>query len=121
MNEVVDRFLEYLEINRHCTQNTILAYQTDVRQFVQVLTIISEGPIEPNQIEVDILNKYVSWLNRQGYKTATIARKIAAVRTFLDYMGSHEGVDTRALLNSLGLPKNPRQPPKVLTTSEIDK
>ncbi len=121
MKDVINRFLQYLEVDRNCAQNTILAYQTDVRQFVQVLTAVSERPIEPAQIDVEIAAKYASWLNRQGYKIATVARKIAAVRTFLDYMHSHEGFDTRAVLESLDLPQNPRQPPRVLTITELEK
>ena len=120
MQDVVNRFLQYLEVDCSSAQNTILAYQTDVRQFIQVLTAISGRPIEPAQIDVEIVEKYVSWLNRQGYKIATVARKIAAVRTFLDYLHSHEGFDTRAVLDSLDLPQNPRQPPKVLTTTELE-
>jgi integrase/recombinase XerD len=121
MKDVINRFLQYLELDRNSAQNTILAYQTDVRQFLQVLTAISDRPIEPAQIDVEIVEKYASWLNRQGYKTATVARKIAAVRTLLDYMYSYEGVDTRTVLDSLDLPQNPRQPPKVLTTGELGK
>jgi len=121
MRDVINRFLQYLEVDRNSTLNTILAYQTDVRQFIQVLTAVSDRPIEPAQINVEIVEKYTSWLNRQGYKTATVARKIAAVRTFLDYMHSHEGFKTRGVLDSLDLPQNPRQPPKVLTTTELEK
>lgn len=119
MNDVVNRFLQYLEADRDSAQNTILAYQTDIRQFIQVVKAVSDKPI--GEIDLEILNKYVSWLNRQGYKISTVARKIAAVRTFLSYMGSHEEIDTKAMLDSLDLPQNPRQPPKVLTVAEIEK
>ncbi len=121
MKDIINRFLQYLELDRNSAQNTILAYRTDVRQFIQVLRAVSDRPIEPTQIDVEIVEKYSSWLNRQGYKTATVARKIAAVRTFLDYMHSHEGFETRAVLDSLDLPQNPRQPPKVLTKTELEK
>ncbi len=120
MLAVINRFLRFLEIERKSAQNTILAYETDIRQFVQVLAAVSEGPIKPDQINVGILNKYVSWLNRQGYKTSTVARKIAAVRALLDYMHSREGYETQMMLDSLDLPRNPRQPPKVLTTTEVE-
>ena len=121
MNDVIGRFLRYLEVDQERAQNTILAYETDIRQFVQVLSAVSEQPIEPGHIDEQKLDKYVSWLNRQGYKTSTVARKIAAVRTLLDYMHSREGYDTQAMLNSLDLPQNRRQPPKVLTTTEVEK
>ncbi len=121
MNDVISRFLRYLDVDQERAKNTILAYETDIRQFVQVLSAVTEEPIEPDHINEQNLNKYVSWLNRQGYKTSTVARKIAAVRTFLDYMHSREGYDTQAMLDSLDLPHNPRQPPKVLTTTEVNK
>ncbi|MEJ2607233.1 MAG: site-specific integrase [Anaerolineales bacterium] len=121
MNDVIGRFLRYLEVDQERAQNTILAYETDIRQFVQVLSAVSEQPIEPGHIDEQKLDKYVSWLNRQGYKTSTVARKIAAVRTLLDYMHSREGHDTRTMLDMLDLPQNPRQPPKVLTTTEVEK
>src|SRR3989304_5290475 len=83
MEAALQRFLVYLRDVRGSSANTLLAYRADLRQFVAVLRPKVDRPEDLRQ---EALADYVAWLGHQGYRPATISRKMAAVRSFLDYL-----------------------------------
>jgi integrase/recombinase XerD len=114
------RFLEYLERERGCSENTILAYQADLNQFRQVILTGLNRSITPETLTGDHLRSYVKWLNTQGYQSSTISRKIASVRSFLAYLNSHEKLRVLRLLEQIPSPSNPRRKPRVLSKKELN-
>lgn len=121
MEEERYRFLEYLQDEKGCAENTIAAYRVDLQQLIQVLNVHSKSQDATGTISPEALSHYISWLRRQGYKPATVARKMAAVRSFLGYLQSQEGHNTIVLMDRIQPPPSPRLRPKVLTESEINR
>jgi integrase/recombinase XerD len=92
MKAAIDRFLVYLKDDKGCAENTVLAYSTDVRQFEQVLSASAGSPVKPEEIRPSMVANYARWLEVQGYRPATVSRKMAASRAFLIYLEQQEGV-----------------------------
>ncbi|MEW6567112.1 MAG: tyrosine-type recombinase/integrase [Chloroflexota bacterium] len=119
MDDAIRQFLAHLEANRHCAANTLLAYKADLNQLAQVLSRRLGRPARRADLTPDMLAYYVSWLSSQGYRATTVSRKMAAVRSFLDHHGRHQGEDAPRLLAALHSPPAPKQRPRVLTTEEV--
>jgi integrase/recombinase XerD len=120
MEDANRRFLAYLEQERGCAENTILAYQADLNQFRQVILTGRNIGTTPEALTGDHLKSYVNWLNKQGYQPTTVSRKIASVRSFLAYMISHEKLPALHLLKQVPSPSSPRRKPRVLSKKELN-
>jgi len=119
MDSTIRRFLTYLANDQGCAENTILAYQADLHQLNRVVGVSLVKPASPEMLNPEYISGFLAWLRRQGYKPATIARKMAAVRSFLKYTDSIEGITTPRLLEELSSPPSPRKRPRVLSKEEI--
>jgi len=116
MEAALHRFLVYLRDVRGSSANTLLAYRADVRQFLAALKPSVERPEDLRQ---DALADYVAWLSHQGYRPATISRKMAAVRSFLDYLQTTNVLTDASLRAELRPPRAPRPRPRVLSAEEL--
>jgi integrase/recombinase XerD len=121
MEEAIRRFLAHIEQDRGATQNTLLAYGTDLKQFDRVLSVSSDVDTFPEKITQDSLIRYAGWLEQQGYRPATISRKMAAVRSFLDYLEQEEHFEGGFVHYALRSPPNPRHEPTVLSPEELQR
>src|SRR5213082_2387144 len=105
MNERIDAFLAYLESERSLSPNTISAYRNDLLQFAEYLRAEAErqGGIDfaLSTIDRDLITSYFLHLRDRGYSAASIARKTAALRSFLGNRGTPEGMRDNAMLRLL--------------------
>jgi integrase/recombinase XerD len=117
----VNSFLHYLSTEKGSSKHTIDAYRNDLRGFKNFIN--DQGNINNNEI-INTLTKhtiegYVKWLNSREYSRATIARKIAAIKSFVSFL-----IETGDLLKSptidIESPKTIKSLPKPLLTKEID-
>jgi len=72
-----------------------------------------------DQLERDFIVDYVLTLKRKNYADATVARKVAAIKSFFQYMQA-EGSIRRNPTESLESPRVGRQLPKPLSVTEVD-
>ncbi len=119
MEDAVRQFLESLRLERRCSSNTLVAYQGDLRQLSQVLSSRLGRIPTPGDLTPEALAHYASWLSSRGYRATTIARKLAAVRSFLEHQGWGRGADPTSLRSALHSPAPRKQPTRVLTPEEI--
>ena len=64
MKEEIRRFAEYLEAERHASENTRISYQRDLMQMAAFLEEM--GIREPSRVTRTALNSYVLMLERAG-------------------------------------------------------
>jgi integrase/recombinase XerD len=120
MENAILRFLTHLDEKRGCADNTIQAYRADLQQFSQVVQVSEAGPVTPDRLNPDTLSEYVRWLLGQGYQPATVSRKIAAVRSFLNYLRDIEGIYPPQYTEELISPPPTRREPRVLSREETE-
>lgn len=119
MKDAIRRYLQHLDENLGGAQNTILAYRTDLKQFEKVVSAKENWPVAASSLSRAHIVTYVDWLNDQGYRPSTISRKMAAARSFLEYMRREEGIGDLLAIDTLKPPPAPRPKPRILTESEI--
>lgn len=102
MHDVITQFVTHLSRQRRLSEHTCDAYANDLRQLADYLTRYQIH--SPEQIDRSQVRGFLGFLNSEGFGRRSIARKLAAVRTFLSY-----------LCNTGALKKNPAldvRPPK---------
>lgn len=118
MDNARRRFLTHIREERSCAENTILAYTTDLEQLSRVIAAGKGEPASLGSLTPETLSDYVNWLMQQGYKPATVSRKIAAVRSFINYLNTYEGIGGPKLSEELRSPPTPRRQPRILSREE---
>lgn len=111
------RFLHYLRFERGYSPNTLAAYEHDLQQFQGFVDDLN-APLE--DLTPEELDGFIAALQREGYSSATVARKIAATRAFLRFLYA-EGDIGPEYLDWLHQPKTEKRLPKVLTQDQIDR
>ena len=122
MKESVDRFLNYMTVERGVSPNTLAAYKNDLYQLIEFLTNGSpdEDTIDRwDKVDPKDLVSYVLKLHDWGYSDTTRARKVASTRSFFSFL-LDEGVVSKDPTENLSFPRVGRSLPGVLAIEEVD-
>ena len=114
MHTSVRNFLEYLEIERNYSANTIRSYEADLHQFITYLDSNHIHSLE--DVRKPILRSYLSSLLESGLTKKSVARKIACLRSFFRYAKRHKITTTNPTL-TLVSPKLDKKLPSYLDES----
>ena len=80
MNDKLNLFFEYLTVELGLASNTRLAYERDLRLFKEALGLKDNDALATVSREQVI--RYMTGLKNKGLAAATIARKLAAIKSF---------------------------------------
>lgn len=117
MNDWIEEFLDYLSVERGLALNTLESYGRDLRQYAAYL---AEHPAEATApISRSTIVGYLLFLQSQGKATATIARRLAALKAFYQFLYRERYIDKDPTVD-LESPKLERRLPKVLSIGEVD-
>lgn len=121
MDDRIGHFLNFMSVEKGASGNTIAAYKNDLHQFDAFLTTINgNGKTRDwENLERDLIVDYLAALKKRSYAEATVARKVAAIKSFFQYLQA-EGIIRRNPAESLESPRVGRSLPKPLTVTEID-
>ena len=119
MDECIAQFLNFLAVEKNASNNTIAAYKNDLAQFEVFLARPPAGPRPWKGIKGASVVDFVEDLRARQYKDATVARKVAAVKSFFGFLtaeGQIEGDPTENLKS----PQVGKSLPRALTVEEVD-
>lgn len=122
MEEGINNFLDYLRVERQFSGNTIAAYQNDLTQFLAFLRerTVEGDPVQAwPQVGRSLVLSYILNLKERDYTQATVARKVAALRSLFKFLHS-EGVVLENPAQGISSEKVPKTLPKYLTPQEVD-
>lgn len=121
MKEQVQQFLSFMSIEKGAAANTISAYRNDLHQFSQFLTDDHSNGSQATwgMVNPEILRGYIVKLRDRDYADATVARKVAAVKSFFNYLTA-EGVVSSDPTETLSSPRVGKTLPTALTVQEVD-
>jgi integrase/recombinase XerD len=122
MDEHIGHFLNFMSVEKGASSNTVAAYKNDLQQFDGYVTMLrGNGRTRDwEQLERDLIIDYVlSLKTTKEYKEATVARKVAALKSFFQYLQA-EGTIRGNPAESLESPRVGRTLPKALSVTEID-
>jgi len=108
-----------LQSVRNSSPHTILNYGKDLAQFVTYLSPPGEQPPALPKITHLIIREFVGHLHEQGLEKSSIARKLAALRSFFKYC-LREGLIKENPARLVPTPKLPKRVPSVLSAEEMN-
>ncbi len=119
MKRIIEKFIAYLRYERNVSSNTIREYRRDTQQFAEFLK--PPGEKTPTLAEIDhrIVREYVSWMHGQRLEKASIARRLASLRTFFKFC-MREKLLRENPARFVPRPKLPKRVPRVLTAEELN-
>ena len=118
MHSAVQSFLRYLRVERNASEQTVKAYGDDFESFREYcLDRIGEEPA-PEQVTIEMLRGYVSYLHECDYARTTVARRLACLRSFFRYT-CREGITETNPAKALRTPRVGRKLPHFLTSEQI--
>jgi integrase/recombinase XerD len=121
VEERVTAFLHYLSAERGSSKNTIDAYRNDLSGFAAFAAAQGTNGATPDAsaIDRDLINAYIADLNGRQYAKSTVARKVAAVKSFCAFLLDHGDLTTNPTA-AIDSPRAPKPVPKPMTTQEVD-
>jgi integrase/recombinase XerD len=113
---LVDRFADFLALERGASPRTNEAYLRDVTRLV--MFALAKGAPSPVDLTARLLRTYVYHLKDLGLAPASIRRNVSAARTYFRFLLA-DGHVVRDPTERLETPKRWRTLPEVLTVAEI--
>ena len=115
--QILSQYLDFLEIERGLSQNTIDAYRRDLTEFLEFC--LSKNVEDINKIERTHINGYILKLHENKLNPTSVMRKTASLRGFFKWLCANEICEKNPAL-TLEPPKVPQKLPKVITAEEIN-
>lgn len=116
MTDAVEMFLRYQAVERGASAHTLRAYRTDLAEFRRFLAAHKVKPIE--HVDARVLRRYLVWLHNRRLARASIARKLAAVRSCLSFLTRRGRLDKNPA-REVGTPRLPKKLVSFLPVDEV--
>ncbi len=140
---IVERFIAYLADERHFSPYTGRCYSLDLRQYIDFLATeggldismnaeksaleARNGDLKGSSVtgrilacDVETIRAFLARLSEQNYSVATMARKIATLRSFHKWM-ERTGLTSSNPMTLIRSPKQPKRLPKAITVDQIER
>ncbi|MEN6520887.1 MAG: tyrosine recombinase XerC [Armatimonadota bacterium] len=114
MEKDLDRFIDYLKIVKRVSPHTLRSYSSDIVQFLE---FAKEAQTET--WDYPLIRRFLAHLQRQGCEKTSVARKIAALRSFFTYL-VRKGVLDADPTSGVVPPRKEKKLPKFLREEQID-
>lgn len=118
MNNLIHEFINYLSVERGLAMNTLESYGRDLRQYSQFLEADDDANLDA--VSRNTIVNYMIFLQQQGKATATIARRLAALKAFYQFLVREKRIKNDPTAN-LESPKLEKRLPRVLTVNEVER
>jgi integrase/recombinase XerC len=119
MKEAMAKYLEYLQSVKNSSPHTVLNYRKDLEQFLAFLSPPGVQPPALTGVTHGLIREFVAHLHDQGMEKSSIARKLAALRSFFKYC-VREGHLRENPARLVPTPKLPKRIPSVLSAEEMN-
>lgn len=116
MLDFVARYEQHLVQVKHASDNTVVSYLRDIRQFASYLASVNG---ELNRTEKSEISDYVVWLQSKGKSHATVARCLASLKSFFGFM-VEEGEMEGNPVSNITVDHSEKKLPQILTGREVD-
>lgn len=116
MQELLDKFVSHLAVERDLSPYTVRNYSTDVRHFLGFLELEEVNSLE--EVDQSVIRDYLGQLLGEGTVRASISRKMSALRSFFRFL-NREGILRDDPLSRVSGPKTEKRLPSFLTSEEM--
>ncbi|WP_147532113.1 tyrosine recombinase XerC [Bacillus marasmi] len=117
VNVSLKLFIEYLQIEKNCSEYTIEHYQHDIRDFAMFMD--EQAIIGLENVKYSDIRLYLTKLYEKKLARKTVARRISCLRSFYKFMLREELVDDNPF-SLVSIPKIEKHLPSFFYASELD-
>lgn len=119
MREALAEFLHHLSAEKNASAHTVKSYREDLTQAVDFfLQYLGNPTAKPRQISTRLVRAFLAHLSEKGYARSTIARRLAAVRSWFRFLCRQGTLPTNPAHGLRG-PRQEKRLPKVLDTQQV--
>ncbi len=121
MDDLAEDFLLYLQVEKNYSANTIHAYSVDIHEMISYIENL-EGPeisSDPKNLEYLMVRQYMAFLQSRDLSKRTMARKLAACRSYYRYLLREDLVEDNPPSEVI-TPKLEKKLPKFLYYDELE-
>ena len=144
---IIHKFLDYLKFERRFSEHTAKCYGADLTQYGEFLKSLPESDHSGDQLissshheaepatavatqvdlkvdqlllsaQIDSVRSYLGLLNEKQYSKATIARKLATLRSFYKFLVKRNYISSNPVI-SIRTPKQEKKLPRFLEYEEV--
>lgn len=124
MDEGINSFISSLSVEKGFSNNTLDAYKNDLSQFAEFICkqAAKEDKQQVTWVTVDraIILDYLVTLREKSYAPATMARKVAAIKSFFNFLVAEGALKNNPTEGITG-PKVGKALPKAISVEEVEK
>ena len=115
---MIEAFLDYLRFERNYSEHTVVAYETDLRQFGDFLKSVGEE-LDYTNVDSDLIRLWVVTLMNSS-KSTSVNRKLSSLRSFYRFLMKRGKTTVNPLAKITG-PKNSKPLPTFLRENDMDR
>lgn len=116
----IDNFLIYLKVEKNASPRTVESYQRDLFNGLDFFSSVlkkEDSAVKPQEIDHQAFRHYLAHLRGQGLARTTVARRLAAWRSFFRYLLREKVIEENYLSRVLS-PKLEKRLPRFLYEGE---
>jgi integrase/recombinase XerC len=111
MEEALAEFLRHLAVEKNASAHTVKSYREDLTQALDFFRARSGGNmLAVSALTARQLRAYLAWLHEKGYARTTVARRLAAVRSWCRFLCRQGVLETNVAAGLRGPRRNKELP-----------
>jgi len=118
MDDPLGEFLSFLSAEKGASSNTVAAYRNDLQQLTAYIKPKNDGS-GWDKVDRVLIQDFILDLKKRKYAETTVARKVAAIRSFFAFLES-EGAISGNPTEGLASPRVGKMLPKAISPNEVD-
>jgi integrase/recombinase XerC len=119
MQEALAEFLRHLALEKNASAYTVKSYREDLTQALEFFRQRLAGQdLSPAKVTTRLLRAYLAWLHERGYAKTTVARRIAAVRSWCRFLCRQGSLATNPATGLRG-PRQDKKLPHFLSEADL--
>jgi len=119
MEAALADFLRHLALEKNASAHTVKSYREDLTQALDFFhTQLPGRPLDLGQLTTRMLRGHLVWLHEQGYSRATVARRLAAVRSWCRFL-CRQGILSNNPAAGLRGPRQNKKLPHFLSKDDV--
>lgn len=115
MEQQIESFIVYLHNVKKTSENTTMSYRRDLYKWMDYMN--KQGVDSVCNVTKEQLKEFVMYLEKEGFKAATISRNIAALKAFYHYLYKEKLVK-EDISDCIHAPKVEKKLPEIMTMEE---
>jgi integrase/recombinase XerC len=116
IEELIDKFITYLNYEKGYSKNTSIAYQNDLSEFT---SFISKQKIQDvTEVNYKTLYHYISYLGESGLKASSVERKAASIKSFFHFLMKNALIQKNPAI-LISSPRKEKRLPRILEKKEV--